>query len=910
MLIAMLIGRQTELESIDRLLAPDQPGHSGVLVIRGEAGIGKTALLEYAAERAEGRRVARVTGMESELELPFAGLHQLCASLLEDIVLLPTPQREALATAFGLASGAQPDRFMVALAVLTLLSNAAEDAGLLALVDDLQWLDRSSAQVLGFVACRLQEESVALLIAEREPSERAELARLPQLRVERLADSDARNLLESALTAPLDEDVRTQILLETVGNPLALLELVRGLGPTDLAGGFGVPSGLSIPRQIEARFRGRVQLLPEDTQRLLLAAAADPTGDPALLQRTASALGIRFEAITPAESDGLIELTPRIMFRHPLLRSTVYVIATPAERRAAHAALATATDLDVDPDRRAWHRSQATLHADEDVAAELERSADRAQARGGLPAAAAFLIRATALTPLRARRSSRALAAAEVTQLAGESETALKLLSDAAVGPLDDAGQVRLISLQGQIALDLRHPVDAIPLLLDAAGRLESLDPGRARHVYGEALRAASVAGRFGSVAEAARLVRPAPPAADAPRAADLLLDGLALRYTDGYVVAAPTLKRALRTLLDLRDGAQQDVRWPWFGRRSAPDLFDVDAWRAFATENVRVARAYGALAVLPIALNFEALLLIFEGKLRRAAGLVAEADAITDAMRREPIEVARGLLAAYEGDEARALALTRAADDAAASRGEGAVLTFSELARAILYNGLGWYAEAVTPAESAVAQDELGVSMWALPELVESSARLERRELASRALERLTERTTAAGTDLALGIEARSRALVTEADTAETLYHEAIERLESTGLAVEKARAHLLYGEWLRREQRRVDAREQLGIACEMFASMGAAAFAGRAGRELKATGAKARRWEPDQRVRLTAQEMQVADLARTGLSNPEIGAQLFISPRTVEYHLHKVFGKLGITRRGQLARVLGAGV
>jgi DNA-binding CsgD family transcriptional regulator len=905
----MLIGRATERDAIDRLLAPDQPGRSGALVLRGEAGIGKTALLDYAAESVEGSHVVRVTGMESERELPFAGLHQLCASLLDDVEALPTPQREALATAFGIASGAQPDLFLVALAVLTLLSNAAEDAPLFGLVDDVQWLDRSSAQVLGFVARRLEEESVALLFAEREPSERTELARLPQLHVERLADGDARDLLETAVTAPLDDDVRAQILRETGGNPLALLELVRGLQRTDLAGGFGMPTGLSIPRQVEARFRDRVQLLPEDTRRLLLAAAADPSGEPALLRRTASALGIPFEAITPAESDGLIQLTPRITFRHPLLRSAVYGIATPTGRRAAHAALAAATDVDADPDRHAWHRSQATLHADEDVAAELERSAGRAQARGGLPAAAAFLIRAAALTPVRAERSVRALAAAEVAHIAGESETALKLLDDASAGILDDAGEVRVIGLRGQIALDLRHPVDAIPLLLDAAGRLESLDPDRARQVYGDALRAASVAGRFCDVADAARRARGTPAPAGAPSAADLLLDGLAVRYTDGYVAAAPALKRALRALLDLRDGAVQDARWPWFGRRVAADLFDLEAWRAFATDSVRVARARGALAVLPIALNFEALLLIFEGELRRAAAGVAEADAVTDALRGEPIEVARGLLAAYEGDEEPALALIGAADDAAAKRGEGAVLTFGELGRAVLYNGLGRYDEAVAPAESASAQDELAISMWALPELVESGARSERREVASTALARLAERTRAAGTDLALGVEARSRALLADADAAEVLYREAIERLGRGGLAVENARAHLLYGEWLRRERRRADAREQLRVACEMFGSMGAAAFAGRAGRELSATGAAARRRAPDGPAPLTAQELRVAELARTGLSNPEIGAQLFISPRTVEYHLHKVFGKLGITRRSQLERALGTG-
>jgi DNA-binding CsgD family transcriptional regulator len=905
----VLIGRSAECGRLDRLLAGGRDGQSAVLVLRGAPGTGKTTLLEYAAESAPSYRVVRAVGVESEMELPFAGLHQLCGSLLDRLEHLPPPQRDALATAFGLRnSGDQPERFLISLAALSLLSDAAEELPLLCLVDDAQWLDRSSAQALSFVARRLEAEPLVLLFAVREPLELEDLARLPELWIEGLSDARARELLASVIGAPLDERVRARILAEAHGNPLALLELPRALSPADLAGGFGLPVGLPLHSRIEASFRRRVRQLPAATQQLLLVAAAEPTGDAGLLWRSATELGVSIAALASAEGEGLLELGARIVFRHPLLRSAIYQAAAADDRRDAHRALAAATDAEADPDRRVWHLAQAALGPDENVADELERSAGRAQARGGVAAAAAFLQRAAGLTLDPAARSRRALQAAGAKQLAGAPEEAMALLSTAADGPLGEFDRAVLRRLHGQIALDLRRGGEAVPLLLDAASRLESLDPGLARETYLEALRAASVAGRLGGdMLSAAQLARNAPAPSGPPRATDLLLDGLAIRFTDGYAASASALKQALAAVRAEGSSGGQSMRWPWIARRVAPDLYEGDTWHALATGNVQNARRAGALAVLPLALNLLSLVRCFEGELAAATALVDEADEIADATGTEPIAFGRILLAGCRGREAEGLALIEASEAPAVARGEGVVLTFGEHARALLYNGLGRHAEALAPAQRASALDELMLSVWSLPELVEAATRSARIDVATGAVERLAERTRAAGTELALGIEARARALVSDGAQAEELHREAVDRLGRCRFALDLARAHLLYGEWLRREQRRIDAREQLRTAHDMFASMGAEAFTQRARRELLATGETVRARTPDTGEQgLTAQEAQIAHLARDGLSNPEIGARLFISPRTVQYHLRKVFAKLEISSRNELHRAM----
>ena len=905
---AGLTGRGPECARLREVLADALEGQSSALVIRGEAGIGKSAVLDYVGEHAEGCQVLRATGVEWESELPFAGVHQLCAGLLDARSRLPAPQREALATAFGLSPGPQPDRFLVGLAVLGLLSDVAEDGPLLCLVDDVQWLDRSSAQVLGFVARRLAAESVVLLFAERDPGGFEELAGLPELRLGGLPDGAARELLGSVMATPLDEHVRARVLAEARGNPLALLELPRGLTPATLAGGFGLPDDSSVPATIEASFQRRVQQLPDTTQRLLLVAAADPTGEPGLLAGASLKLGIATEDLDPAEADGLVQIGLKVAFRHPLLRSAVYRAAPVHERRTAHCALAAATDAELDPDRLAWHRAHATIGPDEDVAEELERSAGRARARGGLAAAGAFLERAAALTADPGRRARRALEAASTKQLAGDAESAEALLATATAGSLDEVDRAMLTRLHGQIRMDLRrHPADALPHMVAAARLLEPIDPGLARDTHFEAVRAASVAGRLGpGVLDAAKAARAAPPRRSGPQPLDVLLDGLAVRFTDGYAASVPTLRQALTALRAEGAGEGQSARWPWFGRRVAPELFCDDTWHYLATRGVQLERDKGALAVLTLALHNIAHLRCLEGDLDGAAAVLDEADAIAAATGAEPLVDGRLSLAGYRGIEADAVVLFETTETAAISRGEGIVLTFSEHAQAVLYNGLGRYDAAAGPAANAGRLDDLFASVWSLPELVEAAARCGQRDIASAAMERLAERTHAAGTEWALGIEARSRALLSEGEGAERLYREAVDHLGRSRLALELARAHLLYGEWLRRDRRRIDARDELRHAQEMFTSMGTEAFAARAGCELLATGETARKRTIETRDDLTAQEMNIAQLARDGLSNAEIGARWFISPRTVEYHLHKVFTKLGITSREHLDRVL----
>jgi DNA-binding CsgD family transcriptional regulator len=903
----VLAGRRAECVRLDRLLADVRAGQSAALVLRGEAGIGKTALLAYAAEHAQACRVLRAVGVESEMELPFATLHQLCAPLLEGLDRLLPPQRDALGTAFGLSSGARPDRFLVGLALLSLLSDAAEQQPLVCLIDDAQWLDRSSAQVLAFVARRLQAESVLLLFAEREPGGLDELAGLPDMQLEGLSDAAARELLASVITGPLDEPVRERIVAEVRGNPLALLELPQGRSPAELSGGFGVPGGL--PGRIEASYRHRVGQLPAQTQRLLLTAAAEPLGDPALLWRAATELGIPTEAAAPAEADDLLAIGARVTFRHPLLRSAIYRTASQEEQRSAHRALGGATDPQLDPDRRAWHLAQAAPRPDEDVASELERSAGRAQARGGLAAAAAFLERSAELTPEAAPRAERALAAAQAKAQAGAPDVALGLLAIAQAGPLDELQRARVDVLRAQIAFAVNRGSDAPPLLLTAAKRLELLDVGLTRETYLEALQAAMFVGRLsdaGGLREVARAARGAPRSPQPSRAADLLLDGLALLNTEGHAAAAPTLKQALTAFSREDISTEEGLRWLWLACRAAVDLWDDASWELLSTRHVQLARNAGALGVLPIALISRMGVQLWTGELAAAASLNHEVEAVTDATGSHLAPYGALGLAAFRGREAEASELIETSLKEVVARGEGQGLGLIDWTSAVLYNGVGRYEDALDAAQQAGEHPEELPFAWGLVELIEAATRSRKNGRAVDALQRLSETTRASGTDWALGIEARSRALLSDGEAAEHLYREAIDRLGRTRVRMALARAHLVYGEWLRRENRRVDAREQLRTAHDMLASMGAEAFAERAARELRATGENVRKRTPETRGQLTAQETQIARLAADGYSNPEIGAQLFISPRTVEYHLHKVFAALAIASRTELPHVL----
>jgi DNA-binding CsgD family transcriptional regulator len=906
---AELIGRRAECEVLNGLVEEVRAGASRSLVVSGEPGVGKTALMEYVVDRATGFRVTRAAGVQSEMELAFAGLHQLLAPMLDRLERLPVPQGDALRTAFGVSPGTAPDPFFVGLAVLSLLSEAAEEQPLLCLVDDEQWLDRASAQVLAFVARRLEAESVGLVFAARSPS--ADIAALPQLAVEGLREDDARTLLDSVLTGPLDAVVRDRIVTETRGNPLALLELPRGVTPADLAGGFALPGEVPLSGRIEESFGRRLAALPAETRRLLQLAAADPVGEPLLVWQAAAGLGIGTEAAISAVEAGLIEFDGRVRFRHPLVRSAAYRSASLHERQEAHAALAEATDPEVDPDRRAWHRAHAAAGPDEEIAQELERSAGRAQARGGLAAAAAFVERAAMLTSDPARRAQRLLAAARAKRDAGALDSALGLLVAVAAAPQDRLLTAEAEHLRGQIAFDQRRMSDAARLLLNAAKRLEPLNAESARETHLEALGAAMWPSDLDNrgVVEAAEAARAAPPGPDPPRSVDLLLDGFALRITEGYAAAAPLLTRALAQILALDVTTDEAGRWLWLtgGRVAAVgalELGDFDSWRVLATRQVQFARDTGALVQLQLALNFLAFTHVVGGELTTAAQVLEEDRLIAEASGNRPLPYNQMLLAAWRGEEGEASELIEATLQAPAVGGLGVHLAMC--ARSVLNNGLGRHEAARDAAWRAFELDPVASGTLLVPELVEAASRTGDATLIEAALEWLSERTRVTPTDWWLGMETRARAFLTEGEIAENLYRESIERLGRTPVRKELARARLLYGEWLRRENRRLDAREQLREAHDMLEAMGVEAFAERARRELLATGATARKRTAETLGDLTAQEAQIARLARDGLSNPEIGARLFISPLTVKYHLRKVFIKLGISSRSQLDRVL----
>jgi DNA-binding CsgD family transcriptional regulator len=909
-----LIGRRSEREALNQLLHSVRTGESRVVVVHGEAGVGKSALLDYVGGQATGCQLIRVGGVESEMELAYAALQQLCAPMLDRLDGLPAPQRTALSTALGLAEGPAPDRLLIGLAVLGMFSDAAEEKPLMCLVDDLQWLDQASAHILAFVARRLVAESVGLVVATRVPS--PDMRMLPTLEVKGLKDADAHALLDTVLTAPLDEQIRDRFIGETRGNPLALLELPRGLTAREIAGGFGLPAAVALSAAMEDTFRRALEAVPEQTRRLLLLAAAEPLGDPALLWRAAALLGIDGDAATAAIEAGLAEFGSRVRFRHPLARAAAYRSAPLASRQRAHAALATVTDPRLDPDRRAWHRAHAAPGPDDEVAEELERSAGRARARGGLAAAAAFHQRATTLTLDPALRTERALVAASANVEAGAFDSALDLLAIAERGPLDELQHARADLIRAQLAFATNRGGDAPRLLLAAARRFEPIQPGLARKTYLDAISAATFAGRLAGPGGDVRHVAAAAAAASRPvgaaRSPDLLLDGLAANFVEGYPAAVPDLRAAL-DVFGVDMSADDELRWMWLINEAALHLWDDEQWDSLSRRYLELVREVGALNELPLALSTRAILLMFTGDLLTARSLIDEQHTVTEATGIGLAPYAAMLLAAMRGQQSETHTLIEKTSAEGPARGEGISIAVAEWTRAVLHNGLGQYREAMAAAEQALYHQQYpevrypGVANWAAAELVEAATRAGETQKAAETARWIAEMTRASATRWARGVEARSNALLAEGEAAERLYQESIGQLASSRVHTELARTHLLYGEWLRRERRRTDARAHLRAAYDMLTAMGMQAFAERARRELAATGATARkRTVAAGNDELTPQEAQVARLARDGLSNPEIGARMFISARTAQYHLRKVFAKLGINSRGQLHQVL----
>ncbi|MEU8819220.1 AAA family ATPase [Actinoplanes sp. NPDC048796] len=895
---AELRGRRRERDVLERLLREVRGGRSRALVLRGEAGCGKTALLDHLADRADFARVLRAAGVQSESEIAYSGLQQLCAPLLGELDRLPPPQRDALATAFGLGSGHAPDQLLVGLAVLGLFAEAGAGRPLLCVVDDVQWIDAMSAVILSFVARRLDTEAVALVFAARTTDDGNTLGGLPELLIEGLPDADARALLDATLTGPVDPGVRDRIVAEARGNPLALIELPRNMSPAELAFGFGGYHPMPLTSRLEEGFQRRIAALPADTRTVLLAAAVEPVGDAQLLWRALEQLGVGRDAAEPAQAARLIDVDTRVRFKHPLVRSAAWRCGRIAEVRAVHAALAEATDPERDPDRRAWHRAHAADGPDDAVAAELEQSAGRALARGGPSAAAAFLERAAELTLDGAHRGALLVAAASARLDAGAYSRVPELLGAAQLGSIDPLHQARVERLRAQVMFMLTPGRAAGPPLLAAAHRLEPLDPAAARDAFLSAIGAAVYAGRFGGddLRTAARAARAVPAAGQS--FPDLLLTGLVSWILDDRATSRPLLERALDAL-----NPAEHIGLLWLIQPAVHELFRIDLAYRLSAEAVAHARRTGVLRLLPAALTLRSGSLLYAGRFADAANLLDEGDAMTRATA-APLQQSAGLaLAAYRGQEKPARKLIEAKLRDATTRGDGRLHTLAHHVKAALYNGIGDHRAALEAAREATAYTDLGLPHFPLREMAEAAARLGEREIVVEARDRLAERTADVRTRWARGTQAIADALADPAATAEDRYREAIEHLSVTETTTEAFRARLLYGEWLLRAGRDADARVELRAAHQAFTTMGAEGFAERARRELAGAGENVRRPAADARRDLTAQETSIIRLAVDGRTNAEIGAALFLSPRTVEWHIRKIFTKLGVTSRRELA-------
>lgn len=903
-----LVGRRTERAALDGLLAAVRSGHSATLVITGEAGIGKTALVDHAVSSATDIHVTSVVGVESEVELAFAGVHQLLAPMLERLPALPLRQREALRAAFGLVDDGTPDRFLVGAGILTLLTAAAKDGPILCVVDDAHWLDRASADALAFACRRFAADPIGVIFAARDLEGRIEpLVGLPELRVRGLAEDDARELLTSRAPGPIADKVRDEILFAAGGNPLAIEELPAALTATELDGTDFLLGPIPLKGRLEEHFRRQIDSLPAETRSLLLLAAInDPRCDPELFWTAADRAGKVAEHLAPAERIRLVRSGSRVVFRHPLIRSAVYTGATTVERRRAHQILGEAADPERDPDLRAWHLGAASVGADDARAAELESAAARSIRRGGYTGAAAFLKRAAQLTSEPPARAERYLAAAELELAGGAPEAAEQLVSSAKKESSDGRRRARAERLLGMVAFDLGR-MDAPVTLVRAATAYEPLDARLARDTHLEAMGAAYYFGTFAgrtSIVDAARAALAAPKASGDPTPTDLLLEGLASESLGAFRRGGEVLREAM---LALR--GSEDVRLLGWACVAAVRLWDNDMLRQFATRMASIARESGALTVLPLSLVNLAFAEVIQGRFEASTALMNEVKQIAAAtgsarayVKHAPAEL---LVEAWRGGASRFQLLSEAAIADARTRGEGALVSHADHARAVLELGLGNYAQALVAAQSA-CNDQSTFSIHALPELVDAAVRCGDLATATSACDRLSETVAPSRKPLGLGLEARSRALLTEGGAAEELHREAIRHLELADATPQRACALLVYGEWLRRRRRRKDARAPLTTAAEMFDAIGARAFGDRARAELRATGEVARPRKQKVSHSLTTQETMIAQMVADGASNPDVALRLSISRKTVESHLNKIFRKLGVSSRTQLASAL----
>ncbi|MEW2079568.1 LuxR family transcriptional regulator [Streptomyces sp. NPDC013433] len=900
-----LLAREREVDRVRTALSATREGHGSALVIEGEAGIGKTALLRYVCGTLDDERLVRVTGLEFEATFSYAALHTLCAPLMPGLDRLPAPQQEALRVVFGLADGAAPSRFLVGLAVMGLLSDAAEERPVLCVIDDAQWLDRASAQALAFVAHRLDSERITMVFALREPDSVPELVDLPRLSVTGLPRAAARTLLASEFRAPLDERVRERILAEARGNPLALLELPRTVGPTRAAGGFGLPQAVPLSRRIEESFERRLRPLPASTRTLLLIIAIEATGDAPLVWTAADRMGVGGDALAAAEAAGLTAMDGTVRFRHPLVGSVVYRTASPAERRRVHEVLSQSMSAKEDEDRRVWHRAQSAVRPDEDIAAELERLASRAGARGGAPAAAAFLEWAAGLTPDAGTRAWRALGAARAAHGAGDYPKAERLAVEAQAGPADESRDAQADLVRAQVAFAQRRLRDAPRLLLNVARRVAPFDAGLARQSLVDALATGALLGRHSDeMREALAAARQAPRRSGPPTTIDIILEGLLALLDDGARDAVPPLRRALA---DARDPVW--LQRPALASLIAVELWEDEAYVELTRTQVREVRKAGALGSLSVGLAMSAAVAAQAGDYAEATALIAEEEALAEVLGASALPYPRLHLESVRGRASAEPFLSGTLREAL-ERDDGQAIAMAQWALSVLHNGLANYQSALESARAAVRRDEPAITGLALIELVEAAVRCGETAEAADALAALRRRTGLAVTDWARGVEAYCTALTLGDDEqAEHRFRQAVDLLNDCRVVLHPTRARLVFGQWLRRAGRRREAREYLREALETFSAMGAEAYAALAARELSATGEHARRGTTDPVDQLTERELHIARLVATGATSKEIGVRLFLSPRTVDAHLRSIFRKLGITSRRQLRGWKGIG-
>jgi DNA-binding CsgD family transcriptional regulator len=906
-----LLGRERERMHLADMLSSARNGHGSVVLLLGEAGIGKSALLGDLAHGADDFTICRAIGVESDMELSYAGLQQLCAPIFDSRTDLPAPQRSALEKIFGLTTGSLPDRFLVGMAALGLIVSAAKRQPVMWIVDDPQWLDRSSVHTIGFISRRLPTERIAIAIAAREHLDGDDLTGLPELTLTGLGDEDARRLIP-AVSGPTDPSVRDRIIAEARGNPLALLELPRTWTSAEVADDFEEAGRATLAAKLGLVFSNRLRKLPQETQILLALAAAEPTGDPSLLKAAAHLIGLDWATAAPAERAGLIEIGRYVRFRHPLVRAVSYRTAPVSVRMEAHRALADVTDPVVDQDRRAWHRASSTVVQDEGIAKELERSAGRAKARGGLLGAATLLERAAFLTPDGPRRADRTLVAAQAKRDAGALDSALRLLSIVESEPPSELRAALTQQLRGRIAFDQGFGPEAAELLRDAAVRLERFDPTNATDTHFESLVAAIWASGPdgpGLIRKSAESARPAVPRSESQRTADLLVNAIALWATEGYEAAAPAMNLALAAARD-RTFGDLDANEPlWTVENRTAGILALEAWDletglALAERQVTAARESGALVQLQFALHFLANYVVLTGDVSGAVTLMEEERQLSIATQMRASGHSDALLAALRGDAALALPLIDSMRDLATNDGQGRVVAFSHYLSSVQYNALGQHEHALECARRVMEWGVIGYQTLAAPELAEAASRQGDTELLADVAAWVTARAGATPTDWALGISALVNALAADAaDDPDGLYRASIERLRGTPLRFLLARAKLLYGEWLRRRGRKGDALVQLTAAHEALNEMGLTSFAERARREVSATTSRrVRKYLDDPTAELTGQELQVTRLVQDGLTNREIGVRLYLSPRTVEWHLRNVFGKVGVSTRHQL--------